>query len=47
MLEYRTVYFEQEIMKTTNFQGNAVANYTDIDVLYTRIIEHKQFEIFG
>lgn len=47
MLEYRTVYFEQEIMETSNFQGNAVVNYTDIDVPYTRIIEHKHFEIFG
>lgn len=47
MLEYRTVYFEQEIMETSNFQGNAVVNYTDINVPYTRVIEHKHFEILG
>lgn len=46
-LEYRTVRFEQEIMDMPNYQGNAVVNYTDIDVPYTRIIEHKHFEMFG
>ncbi len=43
-LEYRTVYFENEILDMDNYQGNAVVNYTDIDVDYTRIIEHKHFE---
>lgn len=43
-LEYRTVRFENEILDEENFQGNAVVNYTDIDVPYTRIIEHKHFE---
>ena len=46
-LKYRTVRFEQEIMDMPNYQGNAVVNYTDIDVPYTRIIEHKHFEMFG
>ena len=45
-LEYRSVRFETEILDTDNYQGNAVVNYTDIDVPYTRIIEHKHFE-FG
>lgn len=46
-LEYRTVSFETEILDTTNYQGNAVVNYTERDVPYTRIIEHKHFEMFG
>jgi UDP-galactopyranose mutase len=45
-LEYRTVNFETEIIECENYQGNAVVNYTDIAVPYTRIIEHKHFE-FG
>ncbi len=43
-LEYRTVRFEEEIVDTNNYQGNAVVNYTDYDIPYTRIIEHKHFE---
>ena len=46
-LEYRTVRFEEEVYNIPNYQGNAVVNYTDIDVPYTRIIEHKHFELFG
>lgn len=46
VLEYRSVRFENEILDTANFQGNAVVNYTDFDTPYTRIIEHKHFE-FG
>lgn len=46
-LEYRTVRFEEEIIDTSNYQGNAVINYTERDVPYTRIIEHKHFEMFG
>ena len=46
-LNYRTVRFEHEIMSVPNYQGNAVVNYTDIDVPYTRVIEHKHFEVFG
>ena len=46
-LQYRTVRFEQEILDTPNWQGNAVINYTDKDTQYTRIIEHKHFESFG
>ena len=46
-LEWRTVRFENEILNTTNYQGNAVVNYTERDVPYTRIIEHKHFESFG
>jgi UDP-galactopyranose mutase len=45
-LEYRTVYFETETLNIKNYQGNAVVNYTDSAVPYTRIIEHKHFE-FG
>ena len=46
-LEYRTVRFEQETLPTPNYQGNAVVNYTKAQVPYTRIIEHKHFEMFG
>lgn len=46
-LQYRTVRFEQEIMDCANYQGNAVVNYTDSVTPYTRIIEHKHFEMFG
>ena len=46
-LNYRTVRFEEEIFDTPNYQGNAVVNYTERDVPYTRIIEHKHFEMFG
>lgn len=46
-LEYRTVRFENEIINTPNYQGNAVVNYTDVEVPFTRIIEHKHFENFG
>ena len=45
-LEYRTVRFEQETLPTPNYQGNAVVNYTEAQVPYTRIIEHKHFEMF-
>lgn len=46
VLQYRTVRFETEILPMDNYQGNAVVNYTERDVPYTRIIEHKHFE-FG
>lgn len=46
-LDWRTVTFEEEIIDMPNFQGNAVMNYTDKDVPYTRVIEHKHFEMFG
>lgn len=46
-LSYRTVRFEEEHLNVPNFQGNAVVNYTDRQVPYTRIIEHKHFEMFG
>lgn len=46
-LEYRTVKFEEEIHDCINYQGNAVINYTEKEVPYTRIIEHKHFEMFG
>lgn len=45
-LEYRSVRFETEILDTDNYQGNAVVNYTEREIPYTRIIEHKHFE-FG
>lgn len=43
-LEYRSLRFETEIMPIENYQGNAVVNYTEYEVPYTRIIEHKHFE---
>lgn len=46
-LDYRTVKWETEVLEIPNFQGNAVVNYTDASVPYTRIIEHKHFETFG
>ena len=46
-LEYRTVRFEEELHECSNYQGNAVVNYTSRDVPYTRVIEHKHFEYFG
>lgn len=45
-LEYRSVRFETETLDMENYQGNAVVNYTEREVPYTRIIEHKHFE-FG
>ena len=45
-LQYRSVRFETEELPTDDYQGNAVVNYTDRDIPYTRIIEHKHFE-FG
>lgn len=45
-LEYRSVRFETELLEEENYQGNAVVNYTEREVPYTRIIEHKHFE-FG
>ncbi|MDR0752137.1 MAG: UDP-galactopyranose mutase [Christensenellaceae bacterium] len=43
-LEYRSLRFETEKIEISNFQGSAVVNYTDIEVPYTRIIEHKHFQ---
>lgn len=43
-LEYRSLRFETEILDEKNFQGNAVVNYTEFEIPYTRIIEHKHFE---
>ncbi|WP_455646120.1 UDP-galactopyranose mutase [Methanosphaera sp.] len=43
-LEYRGLNFETEIKDTSNYQGNAVVNYTEAEIPYTRIIEHKHFE---
>ena len=45
-LQYRSVRFETEVLDCENYQGNVVVNYTDREVPYTRIIEHKHFE-FG
>ena len=45
-LQYRSVRFETEVLDCDNYQGNAVVNYTEREVPYTRIIEHKHFE-FG
>ena len=46
-LEWRTVSFEEEVLDMPNYQGNAVMNFTEAEVPYTRIIEHKHFEMFG
>ena len=46
-LDYRSLRFEHEIVNSPNYQGNAVINYTDADTPFTRIIEHKHFEMFG
>jgi UDP-galactopyranose mutase len=46
-LEWRSVRFEQETLNISNYQGNAVMNFTDSETPYTRIIEHKHFEMFG
>lgn len=46
-LDWRTVSFKTRIENTPNYQGNAVVNYTSHDKPYTRIIEHKHFEMFG
>lgn len=43
-LEYRSLRFETEVLDEENYQGNAVVNYTEYEVPYTRIIEHKHFE---
>ena len=43
-LEYRSLRFEHEVLNEENYQGNAVVNYTEYDIPYTRIIEHKHFE---
>ena len=46
-LDWRTVSFKTRIENTPNYQGNAVVNYTSHDEPYTRVIEHKHFEMFG
>lgn len=43
-LEYRSLRFEQENLSISNFQGNAIVNYTNIEVPYTRVVEHKWFD---
>lgn len=43
-LEYRSLHFDNEVLDISNYQGNAVVNYTEAEVPYTRIIEHKHFE---
>ena len=46
-LQYRSLRFEEETLDMPNYQGNAVMNFTEREVPYTRIIEHKHFEMFG
>lgn len=46
-LDWRTVCFKTRVEDTPNYQGNAVVNYTSHEVPYTRVIEHKHFEMFG
>ena len=46
-LDWRTVSFKTRVEDTPNYQGNAVVNYTEAEVPYTRVIEHKHFEMFG
>ncbi len=45
ILEYRSLRFETEILDMENYQGNAVVNYTEREIPYTRMIEHKHFEL--
>ncbi len=44
-LEYRSLSFEHDLLLTNNYQGNAIVNYTDSEIPYTRIVEHKWFDI--
>ena len=44
-LEYRSLRFEHEILDEENYQGNAVVNYTEREIPYTRIIEHKHLSM--
>jgi len=44
-LDYRSLQFEDEILETDNYQGNVMVNYTDVEVPYNRIIEHKHFDV--
>ncbi|MDC7179084.1 UDP-galactopyranose mutase [Bacteroides cellulosilyticus] len=46
-LDWRTVRFETETLDLANYQGNAVINYTEREIPFTRVIEHKHFEMFG
>lgn len=46
-LDWRTVSFKTRVLDTPNYQGNAVVNYTSHDEPFTRVIEHKHFEMFG
>lgn len=46
-LNWRTVCFKTSVENVANYQGNAVVNYTSLDVPYTRVIEHKHFDMFG
>lgn len=46
-LQYRSLRFEEETLDMPNYQGNAVMNFTEREIPYTRIIEHKHFEMFG
>ena len=46
-LDWRTVRFETRVEQMPNYQGNTVINYTDVGIPYTRVIEHKHFEMFG
>lgn len=46
-LDWRTVTFRTRVEDMPNYQGNAVVNYTSHEVPYTRVIEHKHFEMFG
>ena len=46
-MEWRSLRFEEEIIDSPNYQGNAVMNFTDAEVPYTRVYEHKHFELFG
>jgi UDP-galactopyranose mutase len=43
-LEYKTTYFDHKKITTENYQGTCVMNYTDLEIPYTRVIEHKHFE---
>ena len=46
-LEYRTVRWENEIKNTSNFQGSAVIHYPELNINYTRVVEHKHFDPYN
>lgn len=46
-LEYRSLRFKTETLHVSNYQGNAIVNYTDVSIPFTRIVEHKHFDVYN